>query len=417
MTENEMREFLTKAKKAARILAAADGGARSRAIVKMAEMIEAREAAILAANAEDIEAARSAGLTEAMIDRLALSPKRIGEIARGLREIAALRDPLGEIQDGWITEDNLKIEKVSAPIGVVGVIYESRPNVTADVAALCLKSGNAAVLKGGKEAAKTNKAIENALQAALQAVNLPADSAALLPDGSREAVAVLARQSGYLDLIVPRGGEALIKFVSEHARVPIVKHDKGVCHLYLHESADYEMSEKIAINAKVQRPSACNAIETLLIDRRIAAEFLPRLAKAFAAQKTELRGCEETRGVVAGIRAADESDWSAEYLENILAIRVVSGLDEAIAHIAKFGSGHSEAIIAQNYAAIERFLAEIDAACVYANASTRFTDGGRFGFGAEVGISTNKLGARGPMGIRELTTYKYKIYGAGQTRK
>ncbi|GHV07386.1 gamma-glutamyl phosphate reductase [Campylobacterota bacterium] len=412
---NSLTEFLREAKAAARVAAILSDKERSALIVEMAAALEESLPAILEANAIDLEAADRAAMVSAMRDRLLLNEDRVRDMATALREIAALRDPIGSVIDGWRTAEGLKIEKISVPIGVICAIYESRPNVTADVAALCLKSGNAAILKGGKEAAHSSSAIAAALQSVLTRHNLPSGIVALLPDGSRETVKWLVRQDRYIDLIVPRGGEGLIRFVSENATVPVVKHDKGVCHLYIHESAEYDMSEPIAINAKVQRPSACNAIETLLIDRKVAAQFLPKLKAAFDLHHTELRGCELTREII-NIGAADEADWSTEYLDNILSIKVVASIDEAIAHIFQYGSLHSEAIVANDANAIESFLDRVDAACVYANASTRFTDGGQFGFGAEVGISTNKLHARGPMGIRELTTYKYQIRGNGQIR-
>ncbi|MDR0665074.1 MAG: glutamate-5-semialdehyde dehydrogenase [Helicobacteraceae bacterium] len=409
-----MTLFLQKVKGASRVVAKLDGKTRAALIDEMANAIEANKAAILEANGIDMR--NGADLSNAMRDRLELNDKRVLEIVKGLKEIAALRDPIGAVIEGWITEDNLKIEKVSAAIGVVGVIYESRPNVTADVAALCFKSANAAILKSGKEAARSSAAIVGVLQGVLEKNRLPKEAIALLPDSSREAVKWLVRQDKYIDLIVPRGGEALIKLVSQNATVPVVKHDKGVCHLYLHESAEYDKAESVAINAKVQKPSACNAIETLLIDEAIAAAFLPKLKAAFDLRGVELRGCEKTSAII-DVKTADETDWATEYLDNILSVKTIGGIDEAIAHIQTYGSAHSEAIIARDHGAIERFLREIDAACVYANASTRFTDGGKFGFGAEVGISTNKFHARGPMGIRELTTYKYLIYGDGQIRE
>ena len=411
----QLEAFLRGAKEASRTAAGLSGAVRNRLLNEMADALITGKAEILRANALDTEAAAQNGMAAAMLDRLVLNDKRVAEMAQALREIAALRDPLGVVIDGWVNDDELRIEKVSVPIGVIAAIYESRPNVTADVAALCLKSGNAAILKGGKEARHSNEAISEILRSVLRRNQLSEMIISLLPDSSHEGVKWLIRQNSYVDLIVPRGGEGLIKFVSENASVPVVKHDKGVCHLYIHSSAEYEMSERIAINAKVQRPSACNAIETLLIDSAIAAEFLPKLQAAFEREKTELRGCELTRGVI-NVGAADERDWQTEYQDNILSIKVVSGVDEAIAHIHAYGSSHSEAIIARENGVIERFLHTVDAACVYANASTRFTDGGQFGFGAEVGISTNKLHARGPMGVRELTTYKYRIYGKGQTR-
>lgn len=408
-----LTEFLRSAKDASRVVATLPSRIRSSVLREMADAIETKIREILDANKIDMDNAKE--LSSAMQDRLFLDEKRVREMAQAIREIAELRDPVGRVIDGWMVDSGLRIEKVAVPIGVVGVIYESRPNVTADVAALCFKSANVAILKGGKEAINSNTAIAKILQEVLERNALPKHAIALLPDGSREAVAWLVKEDRYLDLIVPRGGEALIRFVSEHATVPVVKHDKGVCHLYIHSQADYEMSEQIAINAKVQRPSACNAIETLLVDANVASEFLPKLKKAFDAHKTELVGCEKTAKIIA-IPVASNEDWDAEYLENKLAIKVVSDHNEAIDHIAKHGSSHSESIISNNHAVCEEFLNRVDAACVYLNASTRFTDGGQFGFGAEVGISTNKLHARGPMGVSELTTYKFKIYGNGEIR-
>lgn len=410
-----LEEFVKNAKKASLKLATISSGKKTEVLLDMADQLRVDQMAIIEANAEDLKTAKEMGLSSAMIDRLMLDRARVEEIANAVAEIAVLRDPVGRVIDGWITKDDLKIEKVAVPIGVVGVIYESRPNVTADVAALCFKSSNVAILKGGKEAINSNRAIEKSLQKVLAKHNLDSATVSLIPDGSREAVAWLVKQDKYIDLIVPRGGEGLIRFVSENATVPVVKHDKGVCHLYIESTADYEMSEKIAINAKVQRPSACNAIETLLIDQSIAREFLPKLKIAFDKHNTELVGCEKTVEIL-GIALANESDWDAEYLANKLAIKVVANADEAIAHIQKHGSNHSESIITSLREISEKFMREIDAACIYTNASTRFTDGGEFGFGAEVGISTNKLHARGPMGINELTTYKFQIYGNGQVR-
>jgi glutamate-5-semialdehyde dehydrogenase len=410
-----MEGFLQKAKASSAVIATLDGATKSRVLLAMADALEREMPSILEANAKDMEAADEHGLGSALKDRLFLDEKRVEAMARSLREIAALREPVGRVLEGWRNDANLRIEKVSVPIGVVGVIYESRPNVTADVGALCFKSGNVAILKGGKEAEHSNRAIAEVLQGVLEAEGLPKEIISLLPDSSREGVAYLIRQDRYVDLIVPRGGEALIRYVSENASVPVVKHDKGLCHTYVHSDADQEMALKIALNAKCDRPGVCNAMETLLVDRAIAREFLPKAYEAFQAAGTELRADEEACGIIEAALAAEE-DWDTEYLANILAVKVVENLDEAIAHIRRHGSGHSEAIITENYRAAEKFLDEVDAACVYVNASTRFTDGGAFGFGAEVGISTNKLHARGPMGINELTTYKYKIYGEGQTR-
>jgi glutamate-5-semialdehyde dehydrogenase len=319
------------------------------------------------------------------------------------------------VLDGWYADAGFKIEKVSVPIGVIGVIYESRPNVTADVGALCFKSGNVAILKGGKEAEHSNHAIASVLQGVLKAHDLPKGAIALLPDSSREGVAKLIKQDAYVDLIVPRGGEALIKYVSSNATVPVVKHDKGLCHTYVDEDADFDKALAVMINAKCRRTGICGALETLLVDESIAEEILPRVKEAYDTQGTDVRGCEKTRSII-DVSVATDEDYATEYLENILSIKVVDGVEGAIAHIEQYGSGHSEAIITENYTTAEHFLNSVDAACVYLNASTQFTDGGEFGFGAEVGISTNKLHARGPMGVSELTTYKYKIYGNGEVR-
>ncbi len=350
------------------------------------------------------------------MDRLYLDGKRIAGMAQAVREIAALKEPVGRILDGWVTDNGLRIEKVSIPIGVVGIIYESRPNVTSDAAALCFKSGNVAILKGGKEAQRSNEAIATIIQKTLEEEGLPQALISLLPDASREGVAKLIKMDRYVDLIIPRGGEALIRFVNENATVPVVKHDKGLCHTYIHADADLDEAVKIAVNAKCQRPGVCNAMETLIVDAAIAPEILPRLKAAFDAEATKLLGDAATRAIIE-VEEATEEDFDTEYLANTLSIKIVDGVEEAIAHIRRYGSGHSEAILTDNHRAAEKFLNEVDAACVYVNASTRFTDGGAFGFGAEVGISTNKLHARGPMGINDLTTYKYRIYGDGQIRE
>jgi glutamate-5-semialdehyde dehydrogenase len=349
------------------------------------------------------------------MDRLLLNTDRIKGMADALREIASLKDPVGRVLEGWVTENGLNIQKTSIPIGVVGIIYESRPNVTSDTAALCFKSGNVCILKGGKEAQNSNVAIAKVLQDVLAKNDLPTAAISLLPDSSREGVANLIKQDKYVDLIVPRGGEALIKYVNDNATVPVVKHDKGLCHLYLDKDADEIKAVEIAINAKCQRPGVCNAIETLLVHEDIANSILPKMLEAFNAMGTKLCGCEDTQKFI-DVELATEEDFHTEYLENTLSIKVVGSTDDAIDHIATYGSGHSESIISENYTEVNKFLNQVDSACVYANASTRFTDGGAFGFGAEVGISTNKLHARGPMGINELTTYKFKILGNGQIR-
>ena len=410
-----MKEFLVRAKASTQTIATLDGKTKNRILNEMADALVKSSSKIVKANEKDMEAGKKANLEASLLDRLLLDTKRVEAIAQSLREIAVLKEPVGRVLDGWVNDDNLRIEKVSVPIGVVGVIYESRPNVTSDVAALCFKSGNVAILKGGKEAENSNGAIAEVLQEVLVKNKLPKEIISLLPDASREGVAKLIKEDEYVDLIVPRGGEALIKFISKNSSVPVVKHDKGLCHTYIHRDASHSKALKIAINAKCQRPGVCNAMETLLIDKEIAKVLLPGLYKAFVDAGTKIKGCAATREFIFVDHATDE-DFNTEYLANKLNIKVVNGLQEAIEHIGRFGSGHSEAIITENYSASEIFMNAIDAACVYVNASTRFTDGGAFGFGAEVGISTNKLHARGPMGINELTTYKFKIYGNGQVR-
>ena len=410
-----MEKFLTEAKAASRVLATLGGADKNRILREMAGALRANTMSIIEANAKDMRDAETNDLSPALKDRLFLDEVRIDAMATAVEEIAALKEPVGRVLDGWVTEEGLKIEKVSVPIGVIGIIYESRPNVTSDTAALCFKSSNVCVLKGGKEAEHSNIAIADALRAVLKQNGLPESLVSLLPDSSREGVTKLIRMDKYVDLIVPRGGEGLIRYVSENASVPVVKHDKGQCHTYIDKDANLNNAVNIAINAKVQRPGVCNAMETLLVDRAVAAAALPQLKTAFDASHTELKGCEATREIIA-VAEATEEDYDTEYLANILNIRVVDGVEGAVEHIARFGSGHSEAIITESITAAEQFLNSVDAAAVYVNASTRFTDGGAFGFGAEVGISTNKLHARGPMGIEGLTTYKFKIYGSGQIR-
>ncbi|HIP61129.1 MAG TPA: glutamate-5-semialdehyde dehydrogenase [Sulfurovum sp.] len=410
-----MEDFLKKAKDSSAVIATLNGQQKRMILEDMADALDASSDDILAANAIDMQYAEQNSISDALKDRLMLDSGRVADMAQSLREIAALREPVGRVLDGWYNDSNLKIEKVSVPIGVVGVIYESRPNVTADVGALCFKSGNVAILKGGKEAENSNRAISSAMQGVLLKHGLPAEAIALLPDSTREGVANLIKQDKFVDLIVPRGGEALIRFVSTHATVPVVKHDKGLCHTFVDKDADLDKAIAIAINAKCRRTGICGAMETLLVHADIAQELLPLLKVEFDTHGTQLRGCQTTKDII-GVELASDEDWSTEYLDNILSIKVLSSADDAIEHIATYGSGHSDAIITENYTVAEQFLDAVDSACVYLNASTQFTDGGQFGFGAEVGISTNKLHARGPMGINELTTYKYKIYGNGQTR-
>ncbi len=410
-----MEKFLEEAKASSRVLSTLSGKEKNSILRAMAEGLRKRTSEILTANVLDMQAADENDLSAALKDRLLLDEGRVEGMAVAIEEIAGLKEPVGRVLDGWYADAGFKIEKVSVPIGVIGVIYESRPNVTADVGALCFKSGNVAILKGGKEAEHSNQIIAKVLQEVLVENELPKGAISLLPDSSREGVAKLIKQDRYVDLIVPRGGEALIKYVSTNATVPVVKHDKGLCHTYVDEDADFEKALAVMVNAKCRRTGICGALETLLIDEVVAEEILPQVQKAYASQGTEIRGCARTREIIEANEATRE-DYATEYLDNILTIRVVEGVEGAIAHIEEYGSQHSEAIITENYTTAEKFLNAVDAACVYLNASTQFTDGGEFGFGAEVGISTNKLHARGPMGVSELTTYKYKIYGNGETR-
>jgi len=410
-----MEQFLAKAKESSRVLNALSGKEKNRILNEMAEALRSNTMNLIEANALDMSDGKKNNLSSALMDRLLLDEKRIDAMAVAIEEIAALKEPVGRVLDGWITEDDLKIEKVSIPIGVIGIIYESRPNVTSDTAALCFKSSNVCVLKGGKEAQNSNEAIAKVLQATLAKNNLPIEMISLIPDSSREGVDKLIKMDKYVDLIIPRGGAGLINHVSKNATVSVVKHDKGQCHTYIDKDAKLDNAIAIAINAKVQRPGVCNAMETLLVDRAIADEALVKLKVEFDKAHTELKGCVETQAIIDVANATDE-DYDTEYLANILNIKVVDGVEGAIEHIVRFTSGHSEAIITENITTAELFLNSIDAAALYVNASTRFTDGGAFGFGAEVGISTNKLHARGPMGIEGLTTYKFKIYGNGQIR-
>jgi len=410
-----MENFLAEAKASSRIFASLGGADKNRILHEMADALEANQNDIIEANKLDMIDADKNNLTSALKDRLLLDKSRIEGMARSVREISALKEPVGRVLDGWVLDNGIKVEKVTVPIGVIGIIYESRPNVTSDTAALCFKSSNICILKGGKEAENSNKAIATVLKDVLIENELPSSIISLLPDSSREGVAQLIKMDKYVDLIVPRGGEGLISYVCDNASVPVVKHDKGQCHTYIAKEADETMAINIAINAKTHRPGVCNAMETLLVDEGVAKDLLPKLASAFAEKGTVLKGCEKTQAIIK-VGHAGEAEFHTEYLENVLNIRVVKNDDEAIEHIITYGSGHSEAIITENYTVAEKFLNSVDAAAVYVNASTRFTDGGAFGFGAEVGISTNKLHVRGPMGIEGLTTYKFKLYGSGQVR-
>jgi glutamate-5-semialdehyde dehydrogenase len=383
----------------------------------MADELAARRSAVLKANRLDMVEAENAGLSPAMLDRLLLNEARLRGMVRSLRAVAALNDPVGAVISRWIRPNGLEIRKVRVPIGVIAIIYESRPNVTADSASLCLKTANAVILRGGKESIHSNTAIAEALVAGGEKKCLPRHAIQLVKTTDREAVRELVQLEGRVDLVVPRGGEALIRAVVEQARVPVIKHAKGVCHTYVDKSADLDMALRIAENAKCQRPGVCNAMEKLLVHEKVAEVFLPRLATRFAELGVELRGDAEARRIVPAMKEAVEEDWYTEYLALILAVKVVPSVKAAVEHINKYGSRHSDAIVAESERAQQLFVEEVDSAAVYVNASTRFTDGGEFGMGAEIGISTDKLHARGPMGLEELTTYKYVINGNGQIRE
>lgn len=409
-------EQAQRAKASSYELLTTDTKARDGALLAMADALEANADAILAANERDLAAARAAGRREALLDRLALSPARIAGMAGGLRKVAALPDPVGGADYAVRRPNGLSIEKRRVPIGVVGIIYEARPNVTADAAGLCLKSANACLLRGGSEAIHTNSAVVDCLSAAAAAF-VPADAVQLVRDTSRETAAEMMRLNGYLDVLIPRGGAGLIRSVVQTATVPVIETGAGVCHTYVDAAADIPMAAAIVANAKCSRPSVCNACETLLVHRDIAARALPAIAVALeAAHATELRGCPQTCAILPQALPATEEDWSAEYGDYILSVRVVDGAEEAIRHINRYGTHHSECIVTEHLPTAERFLNAVDAAAVYVNASTRFTDGEEFGFGAEIGISTQKLHARGPMGLHELTSVKYVVRGAGQVR-
>jgi glutamate-5-semialdehyde dehydrogenase len=410
------RTICRDARKAARELAALDDNARSNALRRGAARLRSDRTRIGEENAKDLAAGRQAGLSAALLDRLALTPERIDGMADGLDIVAGLADPLADPIADWEAPSGLQIRQVRIPIGVIAIIYESRPNVTADVAALCIKAGNAAILKGGKEAIHSNTIIAALLAEEFAAAGVPADALQLIRRTDREVTTALLQQEDGLDVIIPRGGPSLVRAIAEHSRVPVIKHYEGVCNTYVDADADLARAAEIAMNAKVQRPGVCNAMENLVVHANVAERFLPDVGKRLAEAGVELRADERARALLTGSIPANEEDWSTEYLDLVLAVKVVDSIDEAIDFINTHGSGHSDAIVTTNEGTADVFLAGVDSAVVYANASTRFTDGFAFGFGAEVGISTNRLHARGPMGMRELTTYKYVVRGDGQIR-
>lgn len=411
----ELQKMGAAAKEAAALLRTA-GEKKRRALLEAAQALRAAAPEILAANAVDLAAARESGMRDAMLDRLTLTEARIEAMAQGVEDVAAQRDPVGRVLSGETRPNGLKIEKVTVPMGVIGIIFEARPNVTSDAAALCLMAGSAVILRGGKEAFHSNMAVTSVLQAALERAGLPRTAVQLVQDTSRESSREMMGLVGYLDLLIPRGGVGLIRAVVENARVPVIETGVGNCHVYVDESADIDMAAEIIFNAKTSRPSVCNAIETVLVHEKIAEKALPAIAARLREKQVELRGDDRTRAILPEAVPASEADWETEYLDYILAVRVVDSLDEAVAHIARYSSGHSECIVTRDLRAAEAFTARVDSAAVYVNASTRFTDGGEMGLGAEIGISTQKLHARGPMGLNEIVSYKYVIRGDGQVR-
>jgi glutamate-5-semialdehyde dehydrogenase len=405
------------AKTASRLTAIAGTSIKNAALEQMALNLTNSKEMLLAENEKDLEAARKNGLPPAMIDRLMLTDSRIEDMAKGIREVINLGDPIGEIMEEIVRPNGLGIQKIRVPIGVIIIIYESRPNVTADAASLCLKTGNATILRGGKESIHSNIAIYRQISSALEKVGLDKNAIQVIETVDREAVGHLLKADEYADLVIPRGGEGLIRNVVENSTIPVIKHYKGVCHVYVDEFADPDMARGVCLNSKLQRPGTCNAMETMLVHEKISGTFLPDIYKEMSDAGVELRGCEKSRKIVPEIKQADEEDWSTEYLEKILSVKVVSSIDDAIEHISVYGSSHSDAIITEDESNAKKFIDEVDSAAVYVNASTRFTDGFEFGMGAEIGISTDKLHARGPMGLKELTSYKYIIRGTGQIRQ
>ena len=414
---NQVKKIATDAREASLTMARLSSGTKNQMLLAMADALIASSGLIIAENAKDLAAGAAKGLSAAMLDRLMLDGKRIAGIADALRQVAALPDPVGSVDKMWLRPNGLQVGKMRIPLGVIGIIYESRPNVTADAAALCLKAGNAVILRGGSEAINSNLSIAGVLQGEMAKSGIPEAALSLIPFTEREGVLEMLKQEELIDLIIPRGGESLIRFVVENSRIPVIKHYKGVCHIFVDNHADIPMAGKIVVNAKTHRPGVCNALETLLVHRDIAPAFLPRIGEALKALKVELRGDETVCGILPEATPATEDDWYAEYLELILAVKVVDSMDEAIAHINRYGSLHTESIITADYDNAQRFIREVNSSTVMVNASTRFADGGELGLGAEIGISTTKLHSFGPMGLEDLTTTKFIVYGNGQIRQ
>lgn len=416
MLENEMTQIGLTAKRASYQLAGISTAIKNQALQAMARALEERDEMILSANQVDMDEGRARGLSSALLDRLLLTPDRIREMAAGLRALVGLPDPVGEVTGMWTRPNGLRIGRMRVPLGVIGIIYEARPNVTVDAAGLCLKSGNAVILRGGSEAINSNIALANVISTAATGAGMPQGAIQLVPRTDREAVNIMMRMNNYIDVLIPRGGAGLIQAVIDNATVPVLQTGVGNCHVYVEDDADLEMAVNVVVNAKTQRPGVCNAMETLLVHEKVAPQFLPVVFAALQEKGVELRGCERTREIIPDCLPATEEDWKMEYLALILAVKVVKDIDEAIDHIHSYGTGHSEAIITDSYQKACQFVQRVDAAAVFVNASTRFTDGYQFGFGAEIGISTQKLHARGPMGLEELTTTKFIIFGNGQVR-
>lgn len=412
-----VKEVVLNAKKAAFEMSLLSKQDKNNCLLKIAEAVLAAKEDIKEANSKDLANAKENNLTSAMIDRLTLTDERIAAMSENFSSVAKLEDPVGRKLDAFTRPNGLNIEKVSVPIGVIGMIFESRPNVTCEASSLCIKSGNAVILRGGKEAIFSNRKIAEVIATAMKANNFPKDAVQMIQDTDRAIVQCLLKQNEYVDLIIPRGGKGLIKTVVENSTIPVIKHYNGICHTYIDADADFEMAKNIAINAKVQRPGVCNAMETLLINKNFGTENIKTLIQAFKETNTEIRGCEQTKAIASDIILATEEDWDTEYLELILSIKIVDNIDQAILHINTYGSKHSDAIISNNIENCNKFTNSVDASAVFVNSSTRFNDGGEFGFGAEIGISTDKLHARGPMALNELTTYKYIVKGTGQIRE
>ena len=414
--EKEIIYMAKAARTAAAEIARCSSNKKNDVLLGIADKIEEKSSNIKEANQKDLSRAKKMGLSDAMIDRLTVSDATIESMANGLREVARLKDPVGATTKAWIRPNGLEVSRIRIPLGVIGIIYESRPNVTIDAAGLCLKAGNAVILRGGSEALHSNQALAGIIGQVLNESGLPEKAVQVIPVRDREAVNILLSQEEYIDLIIPRGGEGLIRFVVEHSRIPVLKHYKGVCHVYVDEGADISMAEEICFNAKVQRPGVCNAMETMLAHRSIAPKFLPKMAVRYVNSGVEIRGCPETCQILPDAQKATEADWPEEYLDLVLAVKVVEDMDQAILHIGNYGSSHTEAIVTRSYERAKRFVREVDSSVVLVNASTRFNDGGELGLGAEIGISTSKLHAFGPMGLEELTTTKFAVFGDGQIR-